>query len=181
MSNILFTSIPTQFQPQLGTYRIIILTVCGSNGDQSPLTSAVLSSASVKLPLSAHSSAPNPPFQAHPPHSIHTILIHSDKQPPQRLAIIRIPWRRRRRRWPTLLRNRRPPMISLGRWSMSVIRRRRAPDAISGVLPAAAIAIARVRARVLECAGRRAAFVACRTRRVVLAIVLALAGEVGAA
>jgi len=64
---------------------------------------------------------------------------------------------------------------------MSVIRRRRAADAISGVRPGAAVAVARVWARVLECAGRRAAFVTRRARRVVLAVVLALAGEVGAA
>lgn len=40
-------------QPRQDTYLIIMRTVCGSKGDQSPFTSAVRSSASVRLPLPA--------------------------------------------------------------------------------------------------------------------------------
>jgi hypothetical protein len=71
VSNILPTVSPrteTLIQARV-PYRIIMRTVCGSNGDQSPFTSAVRSSASVKLPLSAHTpvsfATPTPTQHTH--------------------------------------------------------------------------------------------------------------------
>jgi hypothetical protein len=79
-------------------------------------------------------------------------------------------------------------MIPLWGRTISIICWRRAAYTISFILPAISVVIPRTRIRapvisrvLLECAGRGSALVARRARRIVLAVILALAGEVAAA
>jgi hypothetical protein len=113
--------------------RIIMRTVWGSKGVQSPFTSAVRSSASVSSPLPVKLSASS---KSHNHDSRkHTVLIHSAKQSPQCFPVIRIPRRRRRRRRPALLCQLWSTMISLRRRSMAIVRWWWRSNGQSGIRP----------------------------------------------
>jgi hypothetical protein len=121
-----------------------------------------------------------------------TVLVHLSKQPPQRLAIIRISRGCRCRRRSRLLRNRRAAMAPLWRRPMTIIRWRRGshpkPVVAARFLLLGSRVVARTRgrgsaiiSRVLVRAGRRSAVVRRRGTRaitVVGAVVEALGGKV---
>ena len=151
-------------------------TVCGSKGDQSPLTSAIRSSPSVKAPL------PGAFLQLFLfvlyvcAGCMFTIFVYGAEQPPQGLSIIRISGRSGRRRRAL---HRRAPMITLRRGTVSVVLRRRRPIAMqvmSRSLVVARIVSTAVVPRVVVCAWRRPAVVAPASTSTSASTVRAVAG-----